>query len=83
MVQCLPAIRFLFLDFTCFIAKDVLSYKCVFPNIECIFSGKSIFAEFIAPDVFFKTTNARAPKKQRLIKQVPQQWVSSGPYLLI
>jgi len=38
------AIRFLFLDLTCFIVENVLShtsYTFVFPNIECMFSAKS------------------------------------------
>ena len=37
----LSAIRFLFLDLTCFIVEKVLSHKYVIPNIECIFSAKS------------------------------------------
>jgi len=36
-----PAIRFLFLDLTCFIADNVHSHTYVFSNIECIFSAKS------------------------------------------
>ena len=39
--------------------------------------------EFIAPDVLFRKTNAGAPKKQILSRQVPQRSVSGGPYLLI
>jgi len=39
--------------------------------------------EFIAPDVLFKTTIVRAPKKQRLSAKETQQRVSVGPYLLI
>ena len=35
-------IRFLFLDLTSFIVENVLSHTYVFPNIECIFSAKSL-----------------------------------------
>jgi len=34
--------------------------------------------EFIAPDGLFKTTNAEAPKKQRLFSQVPQRRLGVG-----
>jgi len=35
------AIRFLFLDLTCFIVENVLLDKYVFQNIQCNFSVKS------------------------------------------
>jgi len=42
IAQCLlSAIRFLFLNLTCFMAENVLSHTYVLPNIECIFSAKS------------------------------------------
>jgi len=35
------AIRFLFLDLTCFMVENVLSRTYVLPNVERIFSAKS------------------------------------------
>jgi len=37
------AIRFVFLDLTCFIVENVLSQTCVHPNIDCIFKAKSFW----------------------------------------
>jgi len=41
----LSAIRFLFLDQTCFMVENVLSHKYVLPNVERIFSAKSCSLE--------------------------------------
>jgi len=77
MAQCfvchsVSVFRFDLLHRRCMLTHVCLSKHRLHFLCETFTFGKSIFAEFIAPDDS-SIMNVGAPKKQRLFRQVPQQ----------